>query len=454
MSAGRVLVLFLSLFTLTAPAAAQVNGSVSTLFDVLPDPSERDGRQTTSEARARLVIDARREVGEHWRFNLAAHVDGLIADRETAGASGTTTAATAGPLDVYAEYVSSRFEVRAGASRLAWGRLDEFQPTDVVNPIDLTRFLLEGRSEARLAVGLIRTRFFASSSTTIEAVVVPFFRASTFDQLDESTSPFNLLNDAGGSASAFAEATADRPRDPPYTATRVEPETAWKNVQGGARLTSTIGTLDWGLSAYRGFRTFPIVSVMNLPADAAGLPAEAGSYSVVETYPRFTMIGGDFETVRGEWGVRGEIAVYADDERQSARLARAVSGRSVDAGVGVDRRAGDYRLAANVLWSWWGTDPTDTYAPVLAGDPELDRTDFSIVMAADRSFVRDTRTLRVFAVYDPADATAFVRVIGAVSLRDNLWLEGSGGLFAGEAPDTIGRLTRRDFVYGRLKVFF
>ena len=54
----------------------------------------------------------------------------------------------------------------------------------------------------------------------------------------------------------------------------------------------------------------------------------------------------------------------------------------------------------------------------------------------------------------PADGTTFTRVIGAVSLRDNVWLEGSGGLFTGTSLDTIGRLTRRDFVYARLKVFF
>jgi len=67
---------------------------------------------------------------------------------------------------------------------------------------------------------------------------------------------------------------------------------------------------------------------------------------------------------------------------------------------------------------------------------------------------RETRTLRIFGVYDPADATAFGRVIGAVSLQDNLWLEGSGGIFAGSSPGTLGRLTRRDFVYVRLKAYF
>jgi hypothetical protein len=57
-------------------------------------------------------------------------------------------------------------------------------------------------------------------------------------------------------------------------------------------------------------------------------------------------------------------------------------------------------------------------------------------------------------VYDPADATTFTRVIAAISLRDNVWLEGSAGLLTGTSFDIIGLLTRRDFAYARLKVFF
>ena len=38
--------------------------------------------------------------------------------------------------------------------------------------------------------------------------------------------------------------------------------------------------------------------------------------------------------------------------------------------------------------------------------------------------------------------------------RDNVWIEGSAGVFAGSSLDTLGRLTRRDFAYLRLKVFF
>src|SRR5882762_10493523 len=39
--------------------------------------------------------------------------------------------------------------------------------------------------------------------------------------------------------------------------------------------------------------------------------------TVVETFPRFTMLATDCETVRGPWGLRGEVAWFPDDTLQS-----------------------------------------------------------------------------------------------------------------------------------------
>ena len=416
---------------------AQVQGHVSIIADVLPDLDPADGTQPVGELRARIFAERRDEIGSHLRITLGGYVDGFIANRTNVGirptADSTSAALIVRPADLFVDVVTTRFDLRVGAARLVWGRLDEFQPTDVVNPIDLSRFLMEGRSEARLSVGLVRGRLFLPRSTTVEAVVVPAFRRGRFDQLEEESSPFNLTLD--GTPQAGALPAIPRVRD--------EPDFGRESLQGGLRVTSTTGRVDWAVSAYRGIRAFPISTI------------EAGPSLVIrESFPRFTMIGGDFETVRGPWGVRGEIAAFVEDELQSTRTVRGVPGHSVTAGVGVDRRAGDYRVAANALWSWSGVDADDPVGQAFVGDHELERTDLSLVAAADRSFARETRTLRVFAVYDPADSTAFTRVIGAVSVRDNVWLEGSAGLFTGSSLDVIGRLTRRDFLYARLKVFF
>ncbi len=383
-----------------APAlhAQDFDGHVSTLFAVMPDVSPAGGAQSIAEVRTRLFAEGLFDPVDAWHITAGVFVDALLADRGIFSGDGASTAAVIRPADLYVEYRRATFDVRAGMSRIVWGRLDEFQPTDVVNPVDLSRFVLEGRSEARLPVALVRARMFLPRSSTLEGIVAPLFRSGRFDQLDEDTSPFRLA--------------------PPGPIDRQEPGTSWSNVQGGARFTSTIERLDWGVSAWRGFEHFP-----------SYIPASAG-YAAV--FPRFTMVGADFETVRGPWGLRGELAWFDS-----------ASPRSFEGGVGADRRAGNYRVALNAVVT------------------RADDTDVSLVGYAERSFARETRTARLLAVYDPSDDTAFVRGIGSWSLRDNAAVEASAGWFTGEPAagaqsgiDVLALLSRRDFLYLRLKVHF
>jgi hypothetical protein len=385
-----------------APAAYAQNfdGHFSTLFAVMPDVSDAEGRQSIAEVRTRLFAEGLFNPAESWHVRAGVFVDSLLADRGVFSGAGASAAAVVRPADLYVEHRGVAFDVRAGMSRIVWGRLDEFQPTDVVNPVDLSRFVLEGRSEARLPIALVRGRVFLPRSSTLEGIVVPVFRAGRFDQLEEGTSPFRL--------------------EPPAAIDRREPGTSWSNVHGGARFTSTIARLDWGVSAWRGFEHFPTY----VPAEVPG--------RTVAIFPRFTMVGVDFETVRGSWGLRGELAWFDS-----------VSPRSFEGGVGADRRAGSYRVALNAVVS------------------RAEDTDVSLVGWAERSFARETRSARLLAVYDPSDDTAFVRGIGTWNVRDNVSLEASAGMFAGSAAaraqsgiDVLALLSRRDFVYLRVKVHF
>jgi hypothetical protein len=362
----------------TASAAQSLDGYFAVMVDAVPN-------QDATELRARLFAERRVDMTEHLRIIVAGFAEGLIADRSEPD---MTTAALLRPQEVHLEFLSPHADLRIGWTRVVWGRLDEFQPTDVVNPLDVTRFFLEGRSEARMPVGMIRGRLLPSDQFTVEAIYVPFFRRGRFDQLDEPSSPFNLAKDVRVT-----------PNEPPRTA---------ENGQGGVRASMTTGRVDWAVSAYRGFVPLPEYEVQG--------------FTVIERFPRFTMIGGDFETVRGAWGLRGEVAVRDD---------------LVEGGVGVDRRAGAYRVSGNVI----------------VGDAEGD-AQTTLVGAVDRSFARETRQLRAFAAYNVSDSSVFARVILSFNLRDNVMLESSGGLFAGSGSDVLGLLTSRDFLYLRFKVFF
>jgi hypothetical protein len=367
--------------------AQNLDGYASVIVDAVPN-------ENAVELRTRLFAERRFDVGDRVRFMASGFVEGLVADRAEGR---TTTAALLRPQELHVEWLWPKADVRVGLGRVVWGRLDEFLPTDVVNPLDVTRFFLEGRSEARMPVGMVRARMLPSDRFTLEGIYVPFFRRGRFDQLDEPSSPFTLA--------------------PAVPVDRNDPERTWGNGQGGLRASFTSGRVDWAVTAYRGFVPLPTYEIQGV--------------RLVERFSRFTMVGGDVETVRGEWGLRGEVAVRED---------------LVEGGVGLDRRAGAYRVSGNVI--------------VSAAEAD---TDTSLVGSIDRSFARETRQVRAFAVYNPGDDSAFARLILSLTVRDNVTLEASAGVFTGGgataadgsgATGAIGLLASRDFVYARLKVFF
>lgn len=403
------------------PGAPVVHGDLSVLADTFPE------RDDTRELRGRARVEVTSEPAAWLRLHFEGIAEGLVADR-----GGRVDAANAEVREAWADVRSGRMELRAGYGRLVWGRLDEVMPSDVINPIDTATFFLDGRAEARLPVAFVRSRVFLPAETTLEAVVALPGRRSRFDGLDEATSPFNLLNDVVLPAGV-----------PIRTGVRREsPRASWRNVQTGFRFSTTAGRVDMSVSAWRGFEGFGLVSFETQlePGPAGAVPTVVGE--LVERYPKFTMIAGDMEMVRGDWAIRGEVAGFVD-KRLSGPMGP-VEGKAFDAGVGVDRSAGDYHVFGSVIWH-------REWSPV---SPSITRSHVNVIASIDRRFSRDRYLARVFGVVNPEDRSGFVRGLFSWSVSDNVLLEASGGLFLGEGTDTISRFTGRGFGFLRLKYHF
>jgi hypothetical protein len=398
-----------------------VSGDVSIAIDLLPRRDAIELRPDVS-----FVVDWRG--GSVWRASAEVQVSALAASRGGAGAGDAVIT----PRELWIEASGRRAELRAGIGRLAWGKLDEVQPSDVVNPIDASRFFFAGRTEARLPVAFVRTRLFLAEALTVEGIVAPVFRRGWFDRLDEPTSPFNLTLDAPvppGVLLASREVDHDDSR-------------GWGGTSGGGRVSVTMGRVDWSVSAYRGRDAFGPISIAIDPAPQLPAPGR-----LVGTHPRFTMVAGDFETVTGPWGIRGEAAIFVERTLTSTSAPAGVRGRVVEAGIGVDRDVRGTRVFASVLlhreWS--------------IGSDDIDTTDVDLVGSLERAFDRDRVRVRGFAVVNPADRFAFVRVVAARSLRDNLTGEASAGVFAGPRAVTrqaLARFDGREFILLRLRYDF
>lgn len=399
-----------------------VTGSVAAMVDHLPNSP---GGAAT-ELRLRAIVDAVADPRQWMRVRLTAAADGLAADR-----GGSTGAASLEAREAWIEFAGARGDVRLGAGRLTWGRLDEVQPTDVINPIDVATFLLEGRSEARLPVVFARARAFAGEALRAEAIVVPVFRRGRFDRLDADSSPFDLLADLPPPS-----CPAGVPCPESWTFERDTPSAG--RLQGGARLGLTTGRVDWSVSAWRGFEPFAIVAGLTAPA------------TLRLEHPRFTMIGADVETVIGQWALRGEGAWFPSRTLQVDGEPATFEGDGFEAGAGVDRRAGDFTLSGTVLLR--REDAATRLAPdILRVEP---RTDLSVVGGFSRTFNRDRLETRVFTLVNPGDEAAFLRGVLTWKPVDDLHVETSLGWFAGEGDDVITRFADRDFGYVRVKYFF
>jgi hypothetical protein len=414
---SRALAAAVVAFSMTSPVLAQsisLTGSLSAMIDALPNVPRSD---VTAELRLRAIVDAQIEAKPWLRFRFAG-----VADR-LAERGGPERDAAVDELEAWVEVSGARADIRAGVGRLAWGRLDEVQPTDVINPIDVARFLLEGRSEARLPVAFVRARLIPSDKFVFEAVAVPVFRPGTFDRLDEDSSPFNLFRDLPPPVCPPGVACP-----PVWRLNRETPDRG--DVQAGARIAATTGRIDWGVSAWTGFVPFGLIGGVD--------PDQPGTLRLV--HPAYRMFGADLETVTGKWAWRAEAAWFPERPLQVENEPRTFEGDSLEAGAGVDRRAGDFTLSGTVFFRRTRLSPAGTHDNV------------SVVAGFSRSY--DRVETRLFALVNPEDEAAFVRGVLSWKPVADFAVETSVGWFVGDGNDAITRFGDRDFGYVRLKYYF
>lgn len=176
---------------------------------------------------------------------------------------------TMGPLErssvqlpfAYLDVKTTSVDFRIGKQILAWGRTDALNPTDVVSPRDYTTMLPFDEDERRGVWG-VRSNVYAS-----ETVVASLFYGWRFKP---STLPF--VSDRFG-----FDLDAARRR------------------QLGLRVSTSNADFDFSVSAYRG---------ASLLAEARHVDGGITSFG----YPEIDMLGADFASNFGKYGVRIEGA--------------------------------------------------------------------------------------------------------------------------------------------------
>jgi hypothetical protein len=153
---------------------------------------------------------------------------------------------------------TSRLDVRIGKQRIAWGKADKFNPTDNLNPLDLTDFFAFGEHVPSWAIKADLT--IVEEKLSLTGVLLAGPTAVSLPRY--ASLPINTAmtgNLALPEGVSLGKVTVDF-KPPPYDG---------KHMMEALKLHGSLGGVDWSLSYFHGYMDLPLQT--NVKIDVASL---------------------------------------------------------------------------------------------------------------------------------------------------------------------------------------
>ncbi len=281
-----ILFLLLPLFSLSAGTGLSIGGALDNEI-VVPAWWNSGEDYLDLSSRFRLDIDYETEQTE-LKTSLLFSVDDL-ADMEN-----FENLYSLKPEELSLSIYLENVDVKVGYQRISWGRADGINPTDTINPLDmsdLSNMAKQEREERTLPVLGAAFTFYPSETLILEGVLLPRFTPPALPDY-ESSIPAEL-----GSP----------------TVNFTYPEAAPQSFKAGLRANVLLSSIDFSFSYFYGWDEVPDMSITTEEITQGGFTF--GIPSVIDlTYHRVHIIGGDFALPLGMLDFRGEAAFVITED--------------------------------------------------------------------------------------------------------------------------------------------
>lgn len=293
----------------------------------------------------------------------------------------------------YLEQRTRHLDVAVGIQTFAWGKLDGFPPTDVLNPRDYHDPIVRDVEERKIGVPAVSATWYPAVPRTwavrglrATLVWVPWAVPSRMAEIPERWFP---------TSTAVPDRVVVSPvpgvRVPIAVRLRTESEPPPRTLGAGAvglRLGGTVRDVDWDLYHYSGPETGPDLNLLATAILDGRLHAEA---RLSQAHDVIHMTGADAAVVVGPIAVRAEAAHFVD--RPMLRVAGdliapdALTRRQIDRVLATIARTGraavplgalfpdqdvvEWGVGADGVWAGWRPLLQVSQVIVLDGAPRL-----------------------------------------------------------------------------------
>ncbi len=356
--------------------------------------------------------------------------------------------------ETYINLSDSNWDISLGRQRVRWGKSDQLSPIDSINPQDFRQFITVDLEERAIPSWLLRTRWYGDS-TSLEAVVQPWFEKSEFEYFDSDWAFYRNFRKAITSNPLSSEelkiytraiqVKEDKPNDTP------------ENMSAAIRFGWQTEQTDFAVSYNYGWENMPTINsfpIKNIdysgdPSDnpLEGVdPADFTKEYVQAEYKRQQTVGFEWETVIDPIGFRGEIA-YKDNVAFISSDLTSERNPVTHLVSGIDYTS-ESEWYFNLQGSWYHIH--DFTSNILF----YDENTVSALGEVRKPILRGNLELAAKYIYTISDGSSYVQPSIKIKYFENVECEAGASVFSGNGDTMFGSYDKADQVYAILKFTF
>lgn len=338
------------------------------------------------------------------------------------------------PWELYLDYYAGTFDIRLGQQIIRWGKADGVNPTDVFTPEDLTEFFnYVNRAERKLPISAAKINYYYNDEYSLQAIYLPFFKKTQLDNPGGDWEPYlsRLYRSQGLTFSDDKGPTSKK----------------FSNGSFAGKLIRQGENADASLSYSYHYSETPALELKPTYITVAGFPVLSAEVEYV--YPRQHTIGGDFETVIGRVGLRGEGAFTTKTPFVSYNPE--VTSTIVYKNSFLYVVGGDYTFPNNL---YVNLEYSQQWILDSPGELATQDMEDSILWRIIKNYRYDTIRLRTTGRYFLSCGDMLFQADVRYKLTDNLHITTGFYLYGGHVDGIFGQYRKNDQAFCRIKYLF
>ena len=337
-----------------------------------------------------------------------------------------------------------------GRKDVTWGKLDDFTMLDIINAQDHTEFLLIDKKTRKIPQMMLKGDYFFGDNF-LEVIYMPWFTPNEVDYFNTDWSIFRNTKKSIVKGT-YSSATKQRVSDLNVRDDLIN--YALKNSEWAIRIGSNKERFDFSFyymnihdrraslrgvtSAATQARAFLYNPNNTTLTDLVAAPGNPDDFNLIPQHDRIQVIGADFETTIGDFGLRGEAAIllkpmYLDNDFQLVKRS------TFDFGIGIDHMTSD-QLYLNLQFI--------THM-IYKGDTLYARKSFEhqLVGLFSKEFMRGDLIPAFYWAYNFTYKDYFMNPKITYKYNGNISLTAGAFFFGGVETSLFGHYDKNDLYY-------